>query len=134
MTDKQTEAASPAGSAQEVERIRDIIFGSQMRDYEQQFLTVQRDLERLQGEIERLNERLAEQDASKSKEIRDLRQEMQKADDEVRDELRESARRLTADKVDRTVLGELFIELGRQVKADGSLGDVLAGLGQLEQD
>jgi predicted nucleic acid-binding Zn-ribbon protein len=134
VTDKQTEAASPAGSAQEVERIRDIIFGSQMRDYEQQFLTVQRDLERLQGEIERLNERLAEQDASKSKEIRDLRQEMQKADDEVRDELRESARRLTADKVDRTVLGELFIELGRQVKADGSLGDVLAGLGQLEQD
>jgi hypothetical protein len=38
------------------------------------------------------------------------------------------------DKIDRTVLGDLFIELGRQVKADGSLTDLVAELEELEQD
>ena len=33
MTDKKAKAAPETGSVQEVDRIRDIIFGSQMRDY-----------------------------------------------------------------------------------------------------
>jgi len=134
VTDKEVDATSPLGPTQEVDRIRDIIFGTQMRDYEQQFRTIQRDLDRLQGEVDRLNERLAEEASSRGKDIRDLRQEMRDANDDVRDELRESARKLTADKVDRAFLGELLIQLGKQVKGDSSLGDVLAELGHLEQD
>jgi predicted nucleic acid-binding Zn-ribbon protein len=134
MTDEQTSAPSAAESVQEMDRVRDIIFGPQMRDYAQQFQAVQRDLERLQQEIDRLAEGLADQDSSQTKKLQDLRREMRRADDGLRDELRQTAQRLTTDKVDRVALGELFIELGTHLKTGGSLADVLKGLGEKEQD
>jgi septal ring factor EnvC (AmiA/AmiB activator) len=134
MTDEQTSAPSAVGSAQEMDRVRDIIFGPQMREYAQQFQTVERDLERLQQEIDRLAEQLADQDSSQTKKLQNLRREMRRADDGLRDELRQTAQRLTDDKVDRVALGELFIELGTHLKTGGSLADVLKGLGEEEQD
>jgi predicted nucleic acid-binding Zn-ribbon protein len=134
VTKDQSDIEIPREPAQEVERIRDIIFGAQMKDYEGRFQTLQRDLDRLQGDIDRLSERLAEQESTHNKQLGDLRQEMRQADDDLRDEFRETAQRLMQDKVDRTVLGDLFIELGRQVKADGSLTDLVAELEELEQD
>ena len=128
MTDKKAKAAPETGSVQEVDRIRDIIFGSQMRDYEQQFQMMQRDLERLQGEIDRLTEQLADQDSEQSKKLQNLRQEMRKADDSLRGELRETAQKLVTDKADRLALAEMFIELGSQLKTGGSLGNLLKGL------
>jgi predicted nucleic acid-binding Zn-ribbon protein len=138
MTDEQTSATSAVESAQEMDRVRDIIFGPQMRDYAQRFQAVERDLERLQQETDRLAERLAEQladqDSSQTKKLQNLRREMRQADDGLRDELRQTAQRLTNDKVDRVALGELFIELGTHLKTGGSLADVLKGLGEKEQD
>jgi seryl-tRNA synthetase len=134
VTKDQSDIEIPRAPAQEVERIRDIIFGAQMRDYDGRFETVQRDLDRLQGDIDRLSKRLSEQESSHNKQLGDLRQEMRQADDDLRDELRETAQRLTTDKVDRTVLGDLFIQLGKQVKADGSLTDLVAELEALEQE
>jgi predicted nucleic acid-binding Zn-ribbon protein len=134
MTDEQSNATPQVESAQEVERIRDIIFGTQMRNYDQQFQTVQRDLERLQQEIDRLTEQLADQDSAQGKKLQDLHREMRKADDDLRTELRQTAQKLTTDKVDRVALGELFIELGTHLKTGGSIADMLKGLGELEQD
>ena len=134
MTDKQAKATSQVESAQEVGRIRDIIFGAQMRDYDHRFQTVQRDLERLQQEIDRLAEQLADQDSVQSKKLQDLRRETRKADDDLREELRQTAQELTTDKVDRMTLSELFIELGTHLKTGGSMADLLKGLGELEQD
>lgn len=128
MKDRQPQAETDRGAAQEVDRIRDIIFGSQMRDYDQTFEAVRRDLERLQGEIDRLTEQLAEQDNQQSKKLQTLRREMRQADDGLRDELRQTAQQLATDKVDRAVLGEWFIELGTQLKTGGSLADLLKGL------
>jgi hypothetical protein len=107
MADEQANAMSQVESAQEVDRIRDIIFGPQMRDYEQRFQIIQRDLDRLQN----------------------LRREMRQADEDLRDELRQTAQNLMTDKVDRVALGELFIELGTHLKTGGSLADVLESLG-----
>ena len=134
MTDEQTSATSAVESVQEMDRVRDIIFGPQMRDYAQRFQAVERDLERLQQEIDRLAEGLADQDSSQTKKLQNLRREMRRADDGLRDELRQTAQRLTDDKVDRVALGELFIELGTHLKTGGSLADVLKGLGEKEQD
>jgi hypothetical protein len=132
MADKQTPPS--VETAQEVDRIRDIIFGPQMRDYDQRFQTVQRDLDRLQQELDRLAEQLTDQGGDQNKKLQNLRQEMRKADDDLRSELRETAQRLVNDKVDRTALGELFIELGTHLKTGGSLSDLLEGLtGQVEQ-
>ncbi len=126
------QATSGAGTAQEVERIRDIIFGPQMRDYEQRFQAVQRDLSRLQQELDRLANQLSEQDREQGKKLQSLRGEMRQADDDLRDELRQKAQQLMTDKVDRIALGDLFIELGTHLKAGGALADLLQVLGASE--
>ncbi|MGD1994585.1 MAG: hypothetical protein PVI59_15425 [Anaerolineae bacterium] len=133
MSDEQANATSPAGSAQEVDRIRDIIFGPQMQDYDQRFQTVQRDLERLQQGIDGLTEQLADQDSGQTKKLQNLRREMRRADDDLRDELRQAVHRLMEEKVDRVALGDLFVELGTHLKTGGSIADVLKGLGEKEQ-
>ena len=121
------------GSIAEVDRIRDIIFGTQMRDYDQQFQTVRRDLERLQQEIDRLTEQLTDQDSAHSKRLRDMRREVRQTDDGLREELRQTTQKLGTEKVDRVALGELFIELGTHLKTGGSMADLLKGLGELDQ-
>ncbi len=118
MAEESTKASTP----QDVERIRDIIFGRQMRDYEGRFSAVMRDLERLQQEIDRLTEALSEQDTDHAKKMQALRQELRTADDGIRNELRDTAQRLTVDKVDRVMLGDLLIELGTHLKAEDGLG------------
>ncbi len=123
MTDEQKENV-PTEPAQEVDRIRDIIFGPQMRDYQQRFQNVERDLERLQQEIDTLTQQLADQDSGQSKKVQSLRNDMRKADDNLRDELRDTTQTLRAEKVDRSTLGELFIELGNHLKGGDGLGDL----------
>jgi chromosome segregation ATPase len=128
MTDKQTKATPDPESVQEVARIREIIFGGQMREYQQQFQGLKRDLDRLQQEIDRLNEQLSEQGSDQGKRLKDLRGEVRQADEDLRDELRQTAQKLMVEKVDRVALGELFVQLGTQLKTGGSLADLLEGL------
>ncbi len=132
MTDEQAQTTPQAQTAQEVDRIRDIIFGPQMRDYEQRFQRIQRDLDRLQQATDRLNEQLSEQGSNQEKKLQVLRQEMRQADDDLRNELRQTAQMLTTDKVDRQMLGELFVQLGTHLKNGGSLSDLLQGLVETE--
>ena len=132
MTDEQTPAGSQVDVGQEVDRIRDIIFGAQMREYQHHFQAIQRDLDRLQQQLDRLAEQLGEQDRNQGKKLQDLRREMRQADDDLRDELRQAVQELTTAKVDRAALGELFVELGAQLKTGGSLVDLLKGLGDQE--
>jgi predicted nucleic acid-binding Zn-ribbon protein len=134
MANKRTEAPSQVESAREIHRIRDIIFGPQMRDYEQRFQMLQRDQERLRQEVDHLTEQLSEQAGSQDKKLQSLRGEMRQVDDDLRDELRQTVRGLASDKVDRVSLGELFVELGTHLKLGGSLADVLKDLLAAEQD
>ena len=134
MSDEQAQAIASVEAAREVDRIRDIIFGPQMREYGQRFENVQRDLDRLQGEIDHLVEQLTDQAGDQSKKLQALRREMRQADDGLREELRQTAQMLVADKVDRVALGELFIELGTHLKAGGSLADLLKIVEETEQD
>jgi predicted nucleic acid-binding Zn-ribbon protein len=131
MTEEQ--AVSSTGAPQEVDRIRDIIFGSQMRDYDKRFQTVQRDLNRLQQELDRLSDQLSEQDQEQSKKLQSLRSEMRQADDDLRDELRQAVDQLTTDKTDRIVLGDMLVEMGQRLKTCGSLSDLLGQLTEGEE-
>lgn len=126
---EQTDKVVVQGEAlQKVDRVRDIIFGHQMRDYEQRFQLVQRDLKRLQQELDRLAEQLSDQQGDHTKKLHILRQEMRDADDAIREELRHIAQKLTDEKVDRFTFGELFIELGSHLKSGGSMIDFLKSL------
>jgi len=131
MAEKDSNTMSQASTPQEVDRIREIIFGTHMRDYESRFEAVKRDLDRLQQELEHLNAQLAEQDSDQTKKLQTVREELRTSDDGIRDELRATAQRLTSEKVDRENLGDLFIELGRQLKTGESLGGLLSGLESL---
>jgi predicted nucleic acid-binding Zn-ribbon protein len=133
MSDENVPDPSQQAAPQEVDRIRDIIFGHQMRDYDQRFQTFERDLDRVQKALDHLTEQLADQDSTLGKKLQTLRRDMRQADDALRDELRETAQQVTADKVDRATLGELFIELGNHLKTGGSLVDLLKGLEKTEK-
>jgi hypothetical protein len=115
----------PAEAPKDVERVRDIIFGPQMRDYDQRFHTIQRDIERLRQELELLNEQMGELDREQGKRVQTLRRESRQSDDDLRTELRQTAQKLQVEKVDRMALGELFVELGNHLKTGGLLTDML---------
>ena len=115
----------------DVDRLRDIIFGGQMREYAQRFQTVQRDMERLQSELDRLTEEMTDQGRDFDKKLQALRRDARQGDDDLRTELRDTAEKLMDEKVDRLALGELFIELGNHLKAGGSISNVLKNLSDL---
>lgn len=77
-----------------VDRIRDIIFGPKIRDYEQRFEALTRDVGRLQGEIDHLNEQLTSKDAAQAKAVQGLRQELRQANGELRSALKGELSRL----------------------------------------
>ncbi len=84
-----------------VERVRDIIFGPKMRDYEQRFEAITRDLGRLQAELDRLNEQLAARDAAQGRNLQAVRQELRQADDEIRAALKAETGRLAAQQAEQ---------------------------------
>jgi septal ring factor EnvC (AmiA/AmiB activator) len=125
MANEKNAASNHDEPPKDVERVRDIIFGPQMREYDQRFLTVQRDIDRLRQELEQLNEQLGELDREHGRRVQNLRRESRQADDDLRNELRQSTQRLMFEKVDRLALGDLLIEMGNHLKNGGLLGDTL---------
>ncbi|MEM7033567.1 MAG: hypothetical protein AAF629_28720 [Chloroflexota bacterium] len=126
------------GNIQEIERVRQIIFGPQIRKYDQLFHEAQADLARLQQEIDRLNEQLSSQRTDHEKKLQELRREVRQSDDNIRSELRKTSEQLTTDKVDRVALGELFVTLGTHLRTGGELTTLTAGpladlIGQLKE-
>lgn len=91
--------SSITGSADKVERIREILFGAQMREYTQRFDTVTRDVTRLNQEVARLGEQMREQEARLRKELRQevehLSSLLQDQDKKQQQQLQQLDQRLT---------------------------------------
>lgn len=117
-----------ATNPQDMERIREILFGGVIRDHEARFTKLQRDLERLQKALDKSNEQLAAQDSAQNKKLQEARQDFQTSEDDLRAEMRSAVDRLSAEKVDKEQLGNLLIEMGNQIKGTGILSSVLGGL------
>lgn len=64
-------AASPEVGGEKIERIREIVFGGQIRDYNQRFDSVGRDVARLQQEVNRLHELVREQEQTLTRLLRE---------------------------------------------------------------
>jgi len=92
-------SSSVTGSADKVERIREILFGAQMREYTQRFDTVTRDVTRLNQEVARLGEQMREQEARLRKELRQevehLSSLLQDQDKKQQQQLQQLDQRLT---------------------------------------
>ena len=119
---------------QEVDRIRDIIFGSQMRTYEGNFQTILTDIERLQQEIDHLNQKLVDQEKKHRDKFQTLDREMRKNGDALRNEVQKIALNLSTEKVDRQGLGELIVELGNRLKAGDLLVDSITQMLDSKED
>lgn len=76
----------------EVERLRDILFGPQMEEYERRFADLRRELERLASDIRALQDRLSETERTQTKRMDALESEVRR----VADELKRDITRLNA--------------------------------------
>ncbi len=107
-------AEQPTLQGESVERIRDIIFGPKMRDYEQRFDAFGRDLARLQADLDHLTEQLTAKDTAQSKNLQALRQELRQADGELRNELKAEGARLTTQMAEQHTTHTAALNAARQ--------------------
>lgn len=77
--DKAVRPQSP-----EVDRLRDILFGPQMEEYERRFADLRRELERLVSDIRALQDRLSETERAQAKRMDNLEAELRRATDELK--------------------------------------------------
>lgn len=122
----------PEPSAESVDRIRDIIFGPKMRDYEQRFETHASDLTRIHAELDRLAEQLAAQAAAQTKALQALRQELRGADNDLRLELKGEVDRLAGQLAEQQAeTGASLQALRSELRAaDGELREELRRIAQ----
>lgn len=116
---------------QEVDRIRDIIFGSQMKAIDGHLAALRTDLEQLRQQQVRLQTQLLELDAEQTRRLQNFRAEASADLDGLRTELRATTQDLDHAKADREVLGRMLVDLGQQLLEGGRpFGERLQALGQ----
>lgn len=142
MTETKAVAGEVSGniteSKEKVDRVRDILFGSYVRDYGQKFDRLNQELIRLNQEIERLQEQLREQDKRQLQQLQSAEQrlaqalydldarhteqaqqlgvQMRSTERAMFDEVSRLSNQLNHNKADRTLLADLLIELGTNLK------------------
>lgn len=148
---------SVTDSVDKVERIRDLLFGTNMRDYTQRFDAISRDLARLTQETLRINETIQEQESKFTKLLRQevdrLTAQLQDQDKRAQQQLQQVDQRLTqqikdldqkhtqsaqelayhlarTERLLREELHELSQQLNNMKVDRPTLGDLLIGIGQ----
>ena len=116
----------------ELERIRDIIFGPQMQDYEGQFGRVAAELGLLSQQLDELRSKLAQQKADQERRLDELEstlgdQTSQLADD-LRAEFTQALDALRDDKASRLDVGDVLVEMGTRLKQQFGVADLLGPL------
>jgi hypothetical protein len=122
----------------ELDRIRDIIFGPQMQDYEGQFGRVAAELGLLSQQLGELKSTLAQQRADQEQRLDQLEsrfgdQTRQLADD-LRAEFTEALDALKDDKASRLDMGDILVEMGTRLKQQFGVADLLGPLDDSDGD
>lgn len=112
----QTEQKAPDP---QLDRIRDILFGTQMQTYEQQFASVRGELAEVRRELAALAAKLDEQAEADARSLESARRGLRVSLDHLRADLDEVSQRLDGGKVDKAALAELFVALGNRLKSEG---------------
>ncbi len=68
----------------EVERLRDILFGPQMEEYERRFADLHREIERITSDIRAVQDRIAEVERTQTKRMDTLEAELRRVSDEIK--------------------------------------------------
>lgn len=123
-----TEGVGPVEQEEQtadVELVRDILFGSQTRQYDQRFEKLAARLDRLDGQLEELDKALKAQAKTHKSHIKDLQEVTRKrsADTEatlgeMQEEISSALGTLSEGKASRDSLGDLLLEMGLRLKGD----------------
>lgn len=71
----------------EVDRLRQVIFGAQMEEYERRFSDLRRDMDRILTDLRLVQDSVSEFEKTQTKRIEGLERDMRRANDEIRREL-----------------------------------------------
>jgi DNA repair exonuclease SbcCD ATPase subunit len=135
------QAASQAETqAQELQAQADRLT-KQLADLEGRFgKQLQQEVSTLDGKMAdlggRMDQQIAGVDTTLTKKLQGLQQDLRRAENDLRAELREMVEKLTDDKTDRRALGQMLIEIGNQLAEGGSavgLDELLRGLASPEE-
>jgi uncharacterized protein involved in exopolysaccharide biosynthesis len=130
MSQDRSEAGAEERSPAEVDRIRDIIFGSQMRTYEQQFKRVGARLDQIDKQLEALKAALDGQGADLAAQLREQGGELRKQNQDLRAEFTRALDAMENDKASRSHVGDLLVEMGTRLKENADITDLLGQLGK----
>jgi len=105
-----------------IDKIRDIIFGDEIQTLKEQMKALKQDYSRLEKKLDRLLDKVDESEkvASKSKkELQDFQSQKEKMDGKYKNLVKGLERKineLSESKVDKSQIGQVFIERGMKVK------------------
>jgi hypothetical protein len=105
---------------EELERVREILFGSMARDQDKRIQQLQNEIARLQQAVTQLNSQLAEQNRQHIDQIGQLRQQAEAANASLRSDMEDALSQLRDDKLDRRMLGALLTSLGSRLQEDSA--------------
>jgi len=115
----------------EADRLREIIFGSQMEDYERRFADLRREIERSLNDLRQVQERVSEFEKSQTKKIESLERETRRANEELQ---REVDRLRTQEPVLQQVLTQARQQQMLTQGLSEDCGELHKSLAQHEQD
>jgi hypothetical protein len=122
----------------ELERIRDIIFGPQMQDYEGQFGRVAAELGLLSQQLGELKSTLAQQRADQEQRLAELESrfgdQTQQLANDLQAEFTEALEALQDDKASRLDMGDILVEMGTRLKQQFGMADLLGPLDDSDGD
>ena len=108
------EAQHPNSQDAKLEAIKEILFGQNIREYEQEFAEIKKILEEIRQEMkEDLN--TARNDLEMI--IQGLEAENEKQHENLRSWADGEFNRLSSEIMDRSLLGDMLVEIGRKIKA-----------------
>ncbi len=114
--------------ADEIARIRDILFGSHMKEYERRFRNIEEELGRQKKRIEELWQRVDDLEAKVDQNHRHVLAELRKQVDDLYTQLQRRIDQLEEESVAKVTLGDLLLEVGSRIKGSNvttSLQEIL---------
>ncbi len=110
--------------ADEISRVRDILFGSYMREYERRFRNIEEELEHQKRRLEELWQRVDDLEAKVDKNHRHALSEIRRQVDELYTRLQRRIDELEEASVAKITLGDLLIEVGSRIKGSNIAADL----------
>lgn len=105
---------------QPLERIRDILFGSQMSALDARLAAIQSEMAELRGAVAALNARVDEAQKTGDEKLERARRGLRMSITNIHMQMKEMADRLENDTMSAAELGELLHQLGSAVKQDAN--------------